>query len=139
MSFGTKLTDKDLVFDGAGKVVTVIDEEKLVQGFDKLLRTEQGRNFLHQLYGSTMYNLIGSKLTPAILSSLISKNLSQATEYFMEIQQNQRLAQGVTSKEIMVAVESVDAQRLDPRAVQLKIVVRTMNGSQATALTTIQN
>ena len=138
MSFGIKLEDKDLVFDGAGKVAIVVNEEKLIQGLDKILRTEQGRNFLHQLYGSTLYNLIGGKLSSALMTSLLSKNMSGALDYFINIQQNQRLVQYVSPREIIASVESVIVDRLEARAVSVRVVIRTLQGSQAVALTNIQ-
>ena len=132
------MTDKDLVFDGAGKVAIVTNEAKLKQALDKILRTEQGRNFLHQLYGSTLYDLLGGKLSTTLMTSLLSKKMSGTLEYFTGIQQNQRLVQYVTPQEIMASVESVIINRMEPRQMSLKVVIRTMQGTQVVALTNIQ-
>lgn len=138
MSFGILLSNKDISFDGAGSVYIVTGETKLQQGLTKILMTEQGRNYFHQLYGSTLYNLLGSKLTNALLSSLLSKNVARTLQYFQQIQQNQRLVQYVDPNETMASIEQIIINQLSSTEISFKIVLRTMAGSQTVALTNIQ-
>jgi len=139
MSFALKIVDKDLVFDGSGKLETVTGSDKLVQGLNKILVTERGRNFLHQQYGSTLYNLLGKKFSSALMTSLLSKNLAQTLACFQQIQQNQRMNQYVAPSEIIASVDSIVVARMGPAQVAFNTVLRTLNGAQIRTLTNIQN
>ena len=137
MSFGIALVDKDMVFNGDGKVKIVENENKLLQDLDKIIRTQQGTSYLHPTYGSTIYDIIGKKITASLMTSLFSKNLSFALQYFFQVQQNQRVLQYVTPKEIMMNVDSVVIKKMEPTRIVMDIAVRTLNGSQIKALTTV--
>lgn len=134
MSYGLRLENKDLSFDGSGKVTIVANEEKLVQGISKLLLTEQGRNFIHQLYGSDIYGLLGKKMKSTTINSLLSSRISKLVTYFMSIQGNQQINQSVDPKEILKAVESIVVERADANRIIVRVNMRTQQGTQVSAL-----
>ena len=99
----------DHTYSKLGRVVTVENEEKLLQEVKKGLTTELGSNLFHEWIGTRIYQLIGSKTTSfQLIKSRIIQEISQYIEKYIDIQLQQSNYQTVSDREVFGKVLSID-------------------------------
>jgi len=99
----------DHSFSKLGKVLTVENEEKLLQEIKKGLTTELGSNLFHEWIGTRIHNLIGSKTSNfAVIKSKIVQEISLYIEKYMDVQLQQTNYQYVSDRELMGKILAID-------------------------------
>lgn len=79
----------DFSFDASGTVMTVSQEELLLQRFEKIVITKLHSNMFHDWYGSGMYNLVGRKITDLdLFRTKIVDQINKAAEKLRNIQKD---------------------------------------------------
>lgn len=99
----------DISYSKLGKVVTVENEEKLLQEVKKGITTELGSNLFHEWIGTRIHELIGSKTTSfQLIKSRIIQEISQYIEKYIDIQLQQANYQYVSDREILGKILSIE-------------------------------
>lgn len=99
----------DHTYSKLGKVVTVANEDKLLQEFKKGLTTELGSNPFHEWVGTRIYQLIGTKTTSfAVIKSKIVQEISMYIEKYTDIQIQQANYQYVDDRETFGKVLAIE-------------------------------
>jgi phage baseplate assembly protein W len=120
--------ENDYRFNPLGDILTVEDENLLLQACLKSVLTEKGSNPFHVSYGSKIKTRIGNKIVGAA-AALVREDVVRALQTVKSLQAQQREFQSVTSKELLVSISSVDVN-IDPKDPTLYFVdVIVRNGS----------
>ena len=128
--------ENDYRFDYLGDIVTIENENLLVQACLKAILTVQGSNPYHLKYGSKISTRIGQKIS-GVSASLIKEDVTNALLQVQSLQSQQRKSQGVSGKEFLYAIQTVDVRTSadDPTVYFVDVVVR--NGSNQPVSVTI--
>lgn len=125
---GATYVENDWRFDPVGDVITIANEDLLVQACLKAILTIQGSNPFHPRYGSALNTRIGQKAFGPT-ASLIQEDVAQALSRVQALQRGQRKYQNVSDKELLYSIQSVDVRPSpeDPTIFFVNVTVR--NGS----------
>ena len=128
MSFDLKLTNGDIeISDGA--LVTVQNQDKLIQDVLKILFTATGENLAHPWYGTPMLaRAIGESANSEILSVEIADAVSFGLNNLKTLQQLQeRDSQFVTPQELIASIDNIDAtfNQIDKRKLVVTVSIKT--------------
>lgn len=107
-----------------GDLITVEDEEKLIQEVKKIVTTQITSNIFHTWYGTSIPSLIGAKISNAgFIRTKIMNEIRQALERYASIQKQQARLQTVTAKERFVRVLqiNVDQDPIEPTAFNISL------------------
>ena len=117
--------ENDYRFDTQGAAMMVSDENLLYQSVLKVILTEIRSNIYYPWYGSTLSNLIGSKVVGGTTAG-IRQSVSQALTMFQNLQMAQAKYQRITAKERLFAVDaiSVNQSPKDPTVFLIEVDVR---------------
>lgn len=108
--------ENDWTYDGHGKVVTVQNEDLLIQEIVKISYTVQGSNPFNPWYGTNIVNTIGKKLSASgIVQNMIVQDLYSAFARWQSIkrQQEEKAGQFVSDEEYPFRLLSVNLQQSD--------------------------
>ena len=103
--------ESDWRYDVDGDIITVADEDLLIQELLKDFFTTIGSNPFHTWYGTNLLDTIGKKLTTGgFVQNLIVSDIYQAFNRWQQIkqQQEQNVGQTVTDKEYPYRLLSVN-------------------------------
>lgn len=82
--------EQDYRYNNNGALVTVVNEQKLVQDLRKLILTSIGSNPFHRWYGTSVPNLIGAKITnSSFIRSKMESDIRQALNRYVDTQTKQ--------------------------------------------------
>jgi len=99
----------DHTYSKLGKVVTVENEDKLLQEVKKGLTTELGSNLFHEWVGTRIYQLIGTKTSNfATIKSRIVQEISVYIDKYLDIQLQQANYQYISDRETFGKVLGID-------------------------------
>ncbi len=120
--------ENDYRFSPTGDVLTIENENLLLQACLKAVLTNKGSNPFHVSYGSKIQTRIGNKIVGAT-AALVREDVVRALQIVKRLQTQQREFQTITSKELLVRISSVDVttDANDPTVYYVDVVVR--NGS----------
>lgn len=120
--------ENDYRFNPLGEVLTIENENLLLQACLKVILTNRGSNPFHVSYGSKIQTRIGNKIVGAS-EALIKEDIVRALQIVKSLQRQQRQFQTVKSKELLVSISSVDVttDENDPTLYYVDVIVR--NGS----------
>ena len=130
----------DFEYDPTGNMITVENEEKLVQDVQKIVSTIKGSNTEHTWYGTNLENLIGYSLLPDFVKSQISVEIQSAIRDIKDMQVKQADYQTVTAREFINSINNLIVQQdtTDPSYWQTKTDVVTQARSIAQITESIQ-
>lgn len=125
---GATYVENDWRFDPVGEVITIRNEDLLVQACLKAILTVQGSNPFHPKYGSALTTRIGQKAFGPT-AELIKEDVAQALSRVQSLQKGQRKYQSITDKELLYSIQTVDVRPSsdDPTLFFVSVTVR--NGS----------
>jgi len=122
--------EQDYKYTIHGKLLMVVNEKKLGQELRKLVLTSIGSNQFHTWYGTSISNLIGSKITnTSFLTSKIESDLRTAIRRYSDTQNKQMRALAsfpnaqVDPREMFGRLLKLEVQRdtLEPTSVNVQI------------------
>jgi hypothetical protein len=121
--------EHDWRYDSRGEVITVQDDDLLVQELQKDIYTILGSNPFHFWYGSGLINSIGKKLTAGgFVQNVIVSDIHQAFNRWQSTkrQQEENVGQFVSDKEFPFRLLSVDFQQStqDPTVIFVSVTVQ---------------
>jgi hypothetical protein len=124
----------DISYSKLGKVLTVENEEKLLQEVKKGLITYLGSNPFHTWIGTEIYQLIGSKAyNLEVIKARIIQEISQYLEKYLDIQIQQSQYQDVTLREAfhsLLAVDVVVDPNIDITYWTVAVIFRNRTGDE---------
>lgn len=92
--------ENDYRYNANGGVIAVQDEVKLVQDIKKLVLTAIGSNPFHKWYGTSISEMIGSKISNAgFIRTKMTTDITLALARYKDIQRKQASVQIVTPRE----------------------------------------
>ena len=128
MSFDLKISKGDFVIKN-GQLVTVEENNKLIQDILKICLTAAGSNPLHPWYGSFISKaIIGNPEHASVLSQIAKAQLNTALENLQKLQDLQvKSYQRVSANEQISAISDISIIRnqIDPRFFDVRIKVLT--------------
>lgn len=125
----------DMALDVGGKFKLVIDESKLTQDLRKGVLTVKGTNRYATWYGSSLINLIGTKVVnDQVIAMKMQQEVSQLLQNLLKLQVSQAQLQQVTLREMILQILGVEATPLDPAATTwvIEAAVSTRAGNEVT-------
>ncbi len=135
MSFDLKVNKGDLVIN-QGKLQTVIDSEKLIQGILKMCLTTAGSNPQHPWYGSFLSRtIVGNPNQNSVLVQMSKAQLNKALNNLKTIQDLQvKSFQRVSADEQLGAILDISIVRnqIDPRLFDVRIKALTKGSKPIT-------
>ena len=117
--------ENDYRFDTQGAAMMVADENLLYQSVLKVILTEIRSNIYYPWYGSTLSNLIGSKVRGGTAAG-IRQSVTTALTMFQNLQNSLSKYQRITAKERLFAVDGVGVTQSpkDPTVFFIEVNVR---------------
>ena len=117
--------ENDYRFDPTGSLITIENEDLLLQACLKAILTVQGSNPYHPKYGSLVTTRIGRKVVGAS-AALIKEDVANALSKVQALQLSQRKYQAVRNRELLYSVSSVDVRASvdDPTVFFVDVIVR---------------
>lgn len=108
--------ENDFRYDQVGEPLFVENQILLLQEVEKIVFTIKGSNVFHTWYGTSLFNLIGSKIGAGgqILEAQLITEIQTALENYQNIKDRQALSQEVTALEQLRRIVSIEV-RQDPR------------------------
>ncbi len=117
--------EDDFSFSG-GKVVTLRDEDLLLQEIRKIILTIRGSNVFHTRYGSKLGTLIGQKNIPSLVKSQITADIQQTLQMWLRLKTAQEAAgQLVTDGEMPVRIVDLQVQDSSPNTIGVDITLES--------------
>jgi len=119
----------DLYFSNTGKLLTVKNEEKLLQDVEKAVFTILNSNQYHSWYGTEIYKLIGQIRNDGYLKARIAKEINTTLEHIRKLQIDQKIkiGQKVTNREAIDRISSVNVKRSDIDPTVLNIAIELIS------------
>lgn len=124
---GASGTIFDYEYTQTGKLVTVINESKLVQEMEKIVVTILGSSIFYPWYGTSIVNLIGGKLAGTVTQSAISSEIAASLSALKKLQEKQQRYQEVSDREFLESIKLIDVSPLDTDPTYLKVTVVTQS------------
>ena len=117
--------ENDYRFDTQGAAMMVADENLLYQSVLKVILTEIRSNIYYPWYGSTLSNLIGSKVLGGTAAG-IRQSVTTALTMFQNLQNSLSKYQRITAKERLFAVDGIGVTQspTDPTVFLIEVDVR---------------
>lgn len=117
--------ENDYRFDAQGATKMVADENLLYQSVLKVILTEIRSNIYYPWYGSTLGDLIGSKVVGGTEAG-IRQSVSKALTMFQNLQTAQAKYQRISAKERLFAVDNIAVSQspTDPTVFLVEVDVR---------------
>jgi hypothetical protein len=117
--------ENDYRFDTQGAAMMVADENLLYQSVLKVILTEIRSNIYYPWYGSTLSNLIGSKVLGGTQAG-IRQSVTTALTMFQNLQSSLSKYQRITPKERLFAVDGIGVTQSpkDPTVFLIEVNVR---------------
>lgn len=101
----------DHSYSKLGKILTVKDEEKLLQEIRKGITTELESNPFHKWIGTEIYKYIGAKIfNPDIIRARLIQEITRYLEKYVDVQIQQAQFQEVTDREAFFKVLSIQVE-----------------------------
>lgn len=123
----------DYILSNTGKLLTVEDENKLLQDVEKAVYTILYTNIYHDWYGTEIYALIGQIRNDEYLRARITKEVSTTLEQIKSLQNDQKIkiGQKVTDRESIdrLGAISVNRSEIDPTLLNVAIEIISKAGS----------
>lgn len=129
-AFGLRL-ENDVRFNKRGRVITVKNEEKLLQDVEKFVVTIRGSNPYHPYVGSGLMGLIGTAYrSPDLVRLKLVQEVTDTLENLRDLQLQQDEYQYITEREFFAKLESVEMEQspLDPTVFMLHIEFSNITG-----------
>lgn len=101
----------DLQYDGVGLVMTVENEDKLIQDLRKLIITIKGSNKEHIWYGTNLEKLVGQSLLMDFVKTQILAEVHNAYQDMKSLQVQQENYQLVTDREFMNYLDNIKVEQ----------------------------
>lgn len=108
--------ENDWSYDGHGKIITVENEDLLIQEIVKITYTVQGSNTFQPWYGTNVVNSIGKKLSGSgIVQNMIVQDIYESFRRWQSIKklQEEKVGQFVSDEEFPFRLLSVNLQQSD--------------------------
>jgi hypothetical protein len=119
--------ENDWRYDSSGEIVTLVNEDLLLQEFTKALWTVQGSNVFHTWYGTRITESVGRKQT-GLIQNLIVSDIHESFRRWQSIkrQQEENVGQIVTDEEYPFRLLSVTLEQSDedPTVIMINSVVQ---------------
>ena len=140
MSFDLKITNGDLQIS-QGKLVTVMNTDKLIQDILKICQSDIGSNPIHPSYGSFLSrSVIGNPAKTSMIVQIAKAQINTCLTNLQYLQQLQiKEFQQVTADEQLAAILGISVLRnaYDPRLFNIRIKVMTKGVTPITTEFTI--
>lgn len=130
---GVNIED-DFKFNQQGKIIIIENQQKLIQHVHKFVFTILGSNPFHELIGTNLFNLIGSKISNFDLLTLrLQEDLITTLQIYIERQISQASTQEVTDAEFLYKIESINIEQNinDPTIISVTIILINRSFGQA--------
>ena len=120
--------ENDYRFDPQGEVLTIQNENLLIQACIKMVLTEKGSNQFQLGYGTDVMKRMGRKVVSDVAQDL-KEDIIKGLQKLQKIQNKQRQFQTVTSKEFLYSIDAVEVypDEFDPTKYFISVTLR--NGS----------
>jgi len=122
---GSAYIENDYRFDETGQFITIQNENLLYQAALKILLTDRGSNPYYPWYGTSLRSRIGSKALAGI-ATLVNEDVRRALTKFQDLQKEQSNYQGVSFKERLYTILSVQVKQhdQDPTTYMVDVVIQ---------------
>lgn len=128
---GTNYLD-DITYDVRGDAFTIRNERLLMQNVEKFVVTTLGSNAFHDFIGTSLINLIGSRISSvSFLSSQITSEISRTLQKFQSLQsQYKATGRAVTDGEMLQSINSINVTQdvNDPTIFNADVSVSAVSG-----------
>lgn len=120
--------ENDYRFNPQGEILTIQNENLLIQACIKMVLTEKGSNLFHVGYGTDVMTRVGRKVVSDVVQDL-KEDIIKGLQKIQNIQRKQRQYQDVTAKEFLYSIDAVEiyADEYDVTKYFIDVVLR--NGS----------
>lgn len=122
----------DYEYSNIGRLVRVVNEQKLIQDMEKIILTIIGSSIFYPWYGTSLVDLIGGKGLGATTQAQISAEISQGLVNLKKLQEQQELYQVVTDREFLFSILSIQVEQSqqDPTVFRVNVVTQSQAGSE---------
>jgi len=117
--------EDDFFFNPLGLVVTVEQEQKLIQDMRKFVITTRASNRFHPYIGTAIAEMIGTKITDSgFVEVTLTEEIVDTLENLKSLQIQQQTIQEVTDREFIYRVILVNAKQseIDPSVFNILVV-----------------
>lgn len=132
---GLKTLD-DIHFDARGELATLRNEELLLQNLEKFTVTAKGSNPFHRWLGTTLIQLLGTKLTDMdFMTTRVTQEINATLSALQDLQQQYiQAGRFMTTGEQLDKIVEIKVKRgtEDPTIVRADIAVRAKSGKTVT-------
>jgi len=121
--------ENDFRYGTQGDVILIQNESLLLQEVEKIVFTIQGSNVFHQWYGTSLINLIGTKISGPnggqFLETRLVSEIQTALDRYISIKARQATEQPVTTREQLSRIVSIEViqDRVDPTIFRVKVAL----------------
>jgi len=120
--------ENDYRFNPQGEILTIQNENLLIQACIKMVLTEKGSNVFHFGYGTNVMTRVGRKVVSSVVQD-IKEDIIKGLQKIQNIQRKQRQYQDVNAKEFLYSIDAVEVypDQYDVTKYFIDVVLR--NGS----------
>lgn len=126
--------ENDFRYDANGEPITVDNEALLLQEVQKITFTIKGSNVFERWYGTSLIDMIGSKVSPVgnVVESQMAAEISNALEAWRNQKEQQSAVQDVTQRELLANVPELRVVQDDddPSTFDVFVTVQNAAGEQ---------
>jgi hypothetical protein len=116
----------DISFDSTGNPVLATGTIKLQQEVLKIINDERGNNLFFDRWGSTIHNIIGTKMTNMPVAKC-EMAIRMSLDYLKMLQQSQNASyDNMTSDEILLDVESIQTTQFS-RGYDINVTIKNQS------------
>lgn len=120
--------EDDIRFDDRGEPIFVDGIDLLVQEVEKITFTIKGSNIFHEWYGTSIVDLIGTKIASGgrVVQTQIASELGATLQRYRNVKIQQESLQPVSNQEFPLQINRIDVQQdpFDPTVFNVEIEVR---------------
>lgn len=123
--------ENDFRFDHKGDPVLITGTALMLQEVEKIVFTTKGSNVFHRWYGTSINDLIGSKIVGGsdIVQTQLVSQISQTIETYRQLKERQALSQPVSRDELLQSVVSISVEQgRDPSMFSIDIKLQSRSG-----------
>lgn len=126
--------ENDFYFNPLGRVVTIEDEDKLLQDMQKFVITIKGSNPFHRYIGTKIVEMIGSKLLDTNFTIMtVTQEVVDTLLILKDLQIQQESLQKVTNREFLYRVVVVDVKQSQVDPSVFNVLIMAVNRAGETA------
>lgn len=123
--------ENDFRYDRKGNPVFVQGQQLMLQEVEKIIFTIKGSNVFHRWYGTSLSDMIGSKIVGGgdLVEAQLVSEISNTIDRYQQIKQRQAQVQPVSRDELLSRIVSIDvAQGRDPTVFFVNISLQSRSG-----------